>query len=47
MRSSTGGVQVLNVIAQSKSPGGDAIDYEIPHICPTPLRGLTLIGALL
>jgi hypothetical protein len=33
--------------ANQNPQGGDAIDYEIPHICPTPLRGLTLIGALL
>ena len=26
--------------------GGDAIDDQIPHICPPPLWGLTLIGAL-
>ena len=33
--------------ANQNPQGGDAIDYEIPHICPTPLRGLTLIGGLL
>jgi hypothetical protein len=25
---------------------GDAIDDQIPYICPPPLWGLTLIGAL-
>ena len=35
--------------ANQNPQGGDAIDYEIPHICPTPPQGLelTLIGALL
>jgi hypothetical protein len=33
--------------ANQNPQSGDAIDYKIPHICPTPHRGLTLIGALL
>jgi hypothetical protein len=34
--------------ADQNPQGGDAIDDQIPHICPTPppLWGLTLIGAL-
>ena len=33
--------------ANQNPQGGDTIDYKIPHICPTPLRDLTLIDALL
>jgi hypothetical protein len=33
--------------ANQNPQGGDAIDDQIPHICPPPLWGLTLIGALL
>jgi hypothetical protein len=31
--------------ADQNPQGGDAIDDQIPHICPPPLWGLTLIGA--
>jgi hypothetical protein len=45
-------VQIALTQAQNANQNpqdGDAIDYEIPHICPPPppLRSLTLIGALL
>jgi hypothetical protein len=33
--------------ANQNPQGGDAIDYKIPHICPTPLRGLKMVDALL